>query len=142
MPRFKILPRKAEALGSRYPPLQFATSFHQIAWSIRLALLDRAPAGRSMASPVVHSLVTPGGVSRSWSRLRMEVIHRHGGRCCRCGCFGDEITLQVYPGEIRNGHQEALVPLCTRCQAEPAEEAIARVAVSLTGKERARTLLS
>ena len=116
MPRSKILPRKAGFLGTRYPPVQFATSFHQIVRGIRLALLDLSPVGRSVASPVFLSLVTPRDVTRSWSRLRMEVIHRYGSRCCRCGRFGDEITLQVYPGEIRDGHPEALVPLCARCQ--------------------------
>ena len=81
-------------------------SFSQLAQSIRLAILDFAPA----SEPSLHFLVSAHGGIRNWSRKRMQVVQRYGCRCYRCGRLGDEITLQVC--------LEKLAPLCGRCQRE------------------------
>ena len=107
---------KTGALGTRYLPMQFAISFRQIARGIRLALRDLAPAGLPGAPPSLHFVVTTNGDKRNWSRVRMQVIQDHGCRCCHCGRLGDEITLQICPGRIREGHLETLVALCGRCR--------------------------
>ena len=80
------------------------TDFTRIARGIGVAMLDFAPANQP---PVCFSASASGG-TRNWSRVRMQVVQRHGCRCYRCGRLGDEITLQV--------SLEKLVPLCGRCQ--------------------------
>jgi hypothetical protein len=107
---------KTGTLGTTYLPMQFAITFRQVARGLRLALLDLAPTGLPEAPPPRHFLVTPSGETRNCSRVRMQVIQHHGCRCCHCGRLGDEITLQICPGRIREGHLETLVALCGRCQ--------------------------
>jgi hypothetical protein len=80
------------------------TDVTRIARGIGMAPLDFAPAN---LPPVYFSASASGGAG-NWSRVRMQVVQRHGCRCYRCGRPGDEITLQV--------SLEKLVPLCGRCQ--------------------------
>lgn len=85
-------------------PSHLRTDFSQIARGIGMAMLDLVPAYQ----PPVNFPASASGGTRNWSRVRMQVVQRHGGRCYRCGRLGDEITLQV--------SLERLVPLCGRCQ--------------------------
>ena len=80
------------------------TDFTQIAREIGMAVLDFVPAYQ----PPVYFPASASGGTRNWSRVRMQVLQRHGRRCYRCGRRGDEITLQI--------NLEKLVPLCGRCQ--------------------------
>ena len=112
---FRIPLLKTGTLGTRHLSMQFAISFSQIARGMRLALRGLAPAGLRDAPAPLHFLVTPNADRRNWSRVRMQVIQHHGCRCCHCGRLGDEITLQIRRGSIREGHLETLVALCGRC---------------------------
>jgi hypothetical protein len=64
------------------------TDFTRIARGTGMAMLDFAPANQ----PPVYFSASASGGTRNWSRVRMQVVPRHGCRCYRCGRLGDEIT--------------------------------------------------
>jgi hypothetical protein len=75
--------------------MEFPTCFRVATQSLLFAWIDRP------------------GFASSWTRLRMQALHRDHYRCRRCGTPGDEITLQVAV-HLRGGRSEAWA-LCTPC---------------------------
>jgi hypothetical protein len=68
---------------------------------------------RVATQSLLYAWIDRPGFASSWTRLRMQVLHRDHYRCRGCGTPGDEITLQVAI-RPRNGRSEARA-LCTSC---------------------------